>query len=310
MGRYILARLVQLVLVLLGISTVLFFLMRLSGDPASAIAGEYATPEQIQRIRQQFGLDLPLYQQYVRFVWQISHLDFGDSFAQGSLTNRTSAMGLVTSRLPATLQLGATSMLIAVIVSIPLGIFAAVTPRSPVTILLTSITIVGQSLPSFWLGLLLIILFAVVWRLLPPFGYGGPEYFVLPAITLAILPLARLVRLVRSGMLEVLGMDYVRTARAKGLPEGAVLWGHALRNTLIPVITVIGVQLGQLVGGSVIVETIFNWPGVGAQLIRAVSGRDYPVVQATVFVIAAFVVVINLLVDLTYRWLDPRIQYE
>jgi peptide/nickel transport system permease protein len=305
MTAFLVRRLVRLVLVLLAISTLLFFMLRLSGDPAAVIAGPNATPQVIASISHSMGFDRPLYVQYFTFIGDVAALRFGDS-----LMSRREAMGLVLERLPATVTLVLTGFVVALVLGVPIGVLAGVRRTSPGAFAALALALLGQSIPVFWLGILLILVFAVNLHWLPSVGGGDVQHLVLPAVTLALLLLAKIVRLVRSGLLEVLGHDYVRTARAKGLGERRVVIRHALRNALIPIISVVGVDLGQSLGGAVITETIFSWPGVGRLMIQAVAGRDYPVVQATAFIVAVLVVVINFGVDLTYRLVDPRVRLE
>jgi peptide/nickel transport system permease protein len=303
MGRFLLLRALQVLVVMFVVSSLLFFLLRASGDPVALLAGENADPAVVENVRQAYGFNDPLPVQYARFVSHAAQLDFGDSLAA-----RTSAMSLVVGRIQASAELIGAGFGLAIAIAVPLGILAAVRRGSPVAMLAQGIAFLGQSVPSFWLGLVLILVFAVWLHLLPSFGRGSPQQLILPAVTLGLVLLAKTVRLVRSGMLEVLSADYVRTARAKGLNGRAVIWGHAFRNVLIPVITVLGVDLSALIGGTVVVETIFAWPGLGRQLVDAIGTRDYPVVQATVFLVAFAVVLVNTLVDLVYRVLDPRIR--
>lgn len=301
---YLLRRLMQLAAVLFGISTILFFLLRLSGDPVALLAGPTATADQVQELRRALGLNAPSYVQYVTFLGKLARLDFGNSLWYNDL-----ALNIVAAHVVPTVQLALASMILAIVFALPVGIMISVRRRAPVSHLLAILGLLGQTVPVFWLALVLILFFAVHLRWLPSFGYGRPEQFVLPTLALGALPLAKLMRLVRSGMLETLGEDFVRTARAKGLSERAVIYRHAARNMLIPVVTVIGLELGQLIGGAVITETVFSWPGIGYLLVQAVSQRDYPLVQAIVFVVAIGVVLINFAVDLVYRLVDPRIGF-
>jgi ABC-type dipeptide/oligopeptide/nickel transport system permease component len=303
MLRLLLLRALQLIAVMLGVSTLLFFLLRASGDPVALLAGENADPAVVARIREAYGFNEPLPVQYWRFLRQAVVLQFGDS-----LTARRDAMGLVMSRIPASAELVGTGFALALGVALPLGIVAALERGRLAGFLAQTVAFIGQSIPTFVLGLLLILLFSVQLGWLPPFGRGSPQQLILPAVTLGTVLLAKTTRLVRSGMLEVLSADYVRTARAKGLSERDVIWRHALRNALIPVVTVLGLDLSTLIGGTVIVETIFGWPGLGRQLVDAIFTRDYPVVQAAVFLIAIAVVLINTLVDLLYQVIDPRVR--
>jgi ABC-type dipeptide/oligopeptide/nickel transport system permease component len=293
----------QLLLVLVGIMTGLFFLLRMAGDPVAILAGPTPTPEQVQAVRESLGLDDPLIVQYGRFVAQTARLDFGRSIRYGR-----PAFQMVLERVPATLQLGLTAIALSLIIAIPLGIFAAVRRGHPEERAIMLFAAMGQAMPNFWLAIVLILIFAVTLRWLPTFGSGEPRHLVLPAITLAALYIARMTRLVRSEMLETLSQDYIRTARAKGLTPRAVLVGHALRNSLIPVVTALSLDFSLLLSGAVVVETVFTYNGVGRQLVDSIFGRDYPVVQATVFLIAIIVVLVNYFTDWLYRLIDPRIQ--
>jgi peptide/nickel transport system permease protein len=303
MLRFFVLRALQLVVVMFVVSTLLFLLLRSSGDPVVLLAGEGADPQVIERIREAYGFNDPLYVQYWRFITAAMVGQFGESIAA-----RRDAMGLVLSRLPASAELVGAGFGMAVLISIPLGVVAAVRRGRMSGFLAQAVAFLGQSIPTFVLGLLLILIFAVQLGWLPPFGRGSPAQLILPAVTLGTVLLAKTTRMVRSGMLEVLGSDYVRTARAKGLSERTVIWRHAFRNALIPVVTVLGLDLSTLIGGTVIVETIFGWPGLGRQIVDAIFVRDYPVVQAAVFLIAIAVVLINTAVDLLYRVLDPRVR--
>jgi len=241
--------------------------------------------------------------QYWRFLRRAVHGDFGISLRHGQ-----SSLPLIVARLPATLQLTVTAMLLAIVLAVPLGVLAATRRGGPIDLLAMSVALVGQSVPNFWLAIMMILLFAVSWGLLPTSGRGGVAHVVMPAAAIAINLMALLTRLVRSTMIEMLSEDYVRTARAKGLRELFVTSRHALPNALIPLVTVVGLQFGYILGGAVVIETIFTWPGVGLFTIQAILNRDYPVVQAAVFILATAVVLINLAVDLLYVWLDPRIR--
>jgi peptide/nickel transport system permease protein len=306
MTEYILRRLLQSVLVIFGVITVVFFILRLTGDPVRLMLAETASEADIQNIRHNLGLDRPMWEQYLTYVGSVARLDFGKSLRQTGQP----AMGLVLDRYPATLRLATAALLISVILAVVFGTVSAVKRYSALDNVVMSVALFGQCVPNFWLGLMLILIFAVQLAVLPSQGYGDGNlrYMVLPAITLAAPGLARLTRLVRSGMLDVLSEDYLRTARAKGLNGRGVIFGHAMKNAAIPLVTVIGLDVGVLLGGAVITETIFVWPGVGALAIESINGRDFPVVQAAVFLIAATFVLVNLTVDLLYTWLDPRIR--
>ena len=303
MRAYIAGRLATAILVIFGVSVVSFFLTFLTGDPAEIMLPPGATAAQIEKFRVEWGFADPLPVQYWRFLKRAVHGDFGVSLRHGQ-----SSLPLIAARLPATLQLTVTAMLLAIVLAVPLGVLAATHRGGPVDLLAMSVALVGQSVPNFWLAIMMILLFAVSWGLLPTSGRGGVAHVVMPAAAIAINLMALLTRLVRSTMIEMLSEDYVRTARAKGLREVLVTSRHALPNALIPLVTVIGLQFGYILGGAVVIETIFTWPGVGLFTIQAILNRDYPVVQAAVFILATGVVLINLAVDLLYVWLDPRIR--
>ena len=305
MMSFLIARIAQMGVVLFGILTLLFFLLRLTGDPLSMLAAPDTPPQQLDHLRHSMGLDQPPVQQYVIFLRHSLVLDFGNSIQYGQ-----PALPLVLARLPATIELTVAAFILAIVVGLPLGVIAAIERRRTVSMLVGMAAGLGQSMPLFWLGLLLILLFGVRLQLLPTFGIGGPDHLILPALTLGAPTLAKTMRLIRSSMLEVLGQDYVRTAKAKGLSRRVVIVRHALRNALIPTVTALGVDFGLLLGGAVLVEQVFAWPGMGRQLTQAVLGRDYPLIEATVFVIGTLILVINLAVDLSYRYLDPRIRLE
>jgi peptide/nickel transport system permease protein len=303
MAAYLIRRLLQTMFVLLGVSVLSFGTLFLSGDPTMLMASESWNQEQISTFRHQMGFDRPWFVQYLDFLGKAVQGDFGVSLRQQQPTIK-----LIAERMPATLQLAGASMAIAIGVGVPLGVGAATRRGSVWDNLLMLGGLLGQSLPVFWLGLLMILVFAVGLGWFPVAGTGGPQYLVLPAVTLGMFSTAYIARMTRSSMLEVLGRDYVRTARAKGLSRKHVVVGHALRNALIPLVTVIGLQFGALLGGAVITETIFAWPGVGRLTIQAIQSKDLPLVQACVLLLAVIFVVVNLVVDLLYAYLDPRIR--
>ena len=303
MRAYIAARVATAVLVVLGVSVVSFLLTFLSGDPAEIMLPPGATAQQIAKFRADWGFDDPLHVQYWRFLRRAVQGDFGNSLRHGQ-----PSLPLIAARLPATLQLTVTAMLLAIVLAVPLGVLAATKRGGPIDLLAMGVALVGQSVPNFWLAIMMILVLSVSWGLLPTSGRGGIAHVVMPAIAIAINLMALLTRLVRTTMIEVLAEDYVRTGRAKGLHEVMVTARHALPNALIPLVTVIGLQFGFILGGAVVIETIFTWPGVGLFTIQAILNRDYPVVQACVFILATAVVLINLTVDLLYVWLDPRIR--
>lgn len=302
-ARLIVRRLLELGITLLGIWTILFFVIRLSGDPIAVLMGPSASTEQIEAMRRDMGLDRNLLTQYAFELKRMLALDFGRSIRGGQ-----SALDLALSRLPVSLGLTFSAMLVAVGLAIPIGILAAARREGRGARVLLGLTFVGQAMPIFWTGPLLILGFAVTWQLLPAAGWGTLPQAVLPIVTLASVLMAKLARLVRAEMLDVLAQDYVRTARAKGLAERTIVLVHGARNAMIPVVTVIGAELGQLVGAAVLTESIFAIPGIGDMLLNAALARDYPMVQAGVFVITVVVVGINMLVDTAYALIDPRIR--
>ena len=300
---YIGRRLLQLVPTLLGVTLVVFLLIRVSGDPTQLLLPETATPEDRELFRKQHGLDRPIPIQYVQYVGNLIMGDLGRS-----LIDERSAIDAVLQRLPATIELTVAAMLIAVLVGIPVGVLAAVRRGSVLDRLAMLGALTGQSMATFWVGILLILLFAVQLRWLPVSGRDGPMHLVLPALTLSLYMMPVLARMTRSSMLEVWRQDFVRTARAKGLRERTVILRHALRAALIPVVTVLGLQFGGALAGAIVTESVFAWPGVGTFVLDAIYKRDYPVVQAAVLVVATVYILTNLLIDVLYVALDPRIR--
>lgn len=305
MLRYVVHRALLAVLVVAGVSIVSFGLLFLSGDPAAALAGDNWTRTQIDEFRHQMGFDRPWYVQYRDFVAHAARGDFGTS-----LREHRPVFELLMERMPATLELTGTAFLVSAVLGIALGVLSATRRRSVYDRAVLVLTLAGQSMPVFWVGTMLILIFAVRLGWLPIAGRGGLSHLVLPAAALGFFPVARNARVVRSSMLEVLGADYVRTARAKGLPGPRVLIGHALRNALLPVVTLLALDIGYLLSGAVITESIFAWPGVGRLTVAAVLGKDLPLVEAAVVVLAAGFVMINLTVDLCYGVIDPRVRFE
>ncbi len=304
MIRYLAERLAYTVLVLMVVSLAAFLLAHLSGDPAALAAPPDATPEQIAEVRRTLGLDRSLPEQYLGFLSRVARGDFGRSFR-----HRVATVHLLAARVPPTLLLALTSLTMAVVVAVPVGVGAAVQRGRGFDVAGRILVTLGQSAPVFWTGIMGILLLAVRWRVLPASGYEGWAHLVLPAGTLGLYSASELVRFVRSGVIEVLGEDYVRTARAKGLPPRLVLSRHVLRNALIPVVTFIGLRFGVLMGGAVVTEAVFGWPGVGSLMVEAVLNRDVPLVQATLMTTAAAVALANLAVDLAYGVIDPRIAH-
>lgn len=314
MAFYLVNRLVQFILILFFLSVIVFTIVRLiPGDPAAVMLGTEATPQVLAQIRQEMGLDQPIPVQYMKWLQNVLAGNFGTSWV-----SKKPALELILGALPVTLQLVGAAFLVALIIAFPAGIFSAIWPRSWIDQVSTTFALLGISLPSFWLGIMLILLFALQLRWLPPSGYlpftadplGALGASVLPAATLGVALAAPLTRFLRSGMLDVLGLDYVRTARAKGLTEQKVVGHHALKNALLSVVTVLGLQLGTLLGGSIVIEQVFGWPGIGRLSLAAIQQRDYGVVQGIVLFVAAGFVLINFTVDLLYLYLDPRIRYQ
>jgi len=303
--RYLAGRLVWSVVAIWGVVTLVFVILRLSGDPAAVLLSPQGTKEEYEAIRRSLGLDLPVPAQYALFLVRSAAGNFGSSFQFG-----VPALGVVLERIPATLSLTGTASALIVLVAIPLGVLAAVFRNSWVDYLTSGLALLGQAAPNFWLGFMLIILFAVQLRWVPTSGRGTLAHLALPALTLALQPIAKIARLTRSEMLEVLEANYVRTAHAKGIAPARVTLGHALKNASLSIVTVLGLDIGYLLGGAIIVETVFSWPGLGRLVIEAINNRDFPVVQAAVVVIAIFVVAVNVLVDLLYAVLDPRIRLQ
>jgi peptide/nickel transport system permease protein len=302
---FLLRRLLHAVFVVWGVVTVVFFLVRLTGDPSLFLVDQSATQDEIARMRAQLGLDRPVAVQYGDFLGAAVRGDFGQSIRE-----KRPAMRIVLEHFwPATVELAAAALLLSTALAIPLGVISATHRGRAADHLSRLASLFLQSMPGFWLGIMLILLFAVVLGgMLPAFGSGTWRHLILPAVALAAAPLAQNVRLIRAGMLEVLGQDYVRTARAKGVGERGVIYRHALRNAALPVITVTGLSLGFMLSGALIIETVFSWPGMGRLIVQSVPWRDFPVIQAAVFVFALVFVAINLLVDLLYTVVDPRVR--
>ncbi|MEO0852747.1 MAG: ABC transporter permease [Cyanobacteria bacterium J06648_11] len=336
MGRYIFKRLLQLVPVLLGISLLVFaFLHLIPGDPAVTMLGDRATPSQVEALRERMGLNEPLPLQYLSFLGRLITFDLGRSIFTG-----VPIWDEIRLRWPATFELSVTAMLVALLLGIPAGVIASVRKNSIVDNVMMSGSLLGVSMPVYWLGLLLVYLFAVNLQWLPPSGRIGINvsyefepitgffifdaiaqgnfaalrdvlaHLILPAVTLSTIPLAILARITRSAMLEVLSQDYIRTARAKGLLEFWVIGKHALKNAMLPVVTIVGLEFGTMLGGAILTETIFSWPGIGKWIYEGILQRDYPVVQGGVVFVAFVFVLVNLIVDISYAFLDPRIQFK
>ena len=304
MGRFIARRLLYSVFVVLGASLVVFVLSFLSGDPVRLYLGLDATPQQIEQVRHQLGFDRPIWVQYLDFVLHGVRGDFGTS-----LHYNQPAMQLVLQQLPASLALAGVALFFTLAIALPTGILGAVRRNSPIDRLSLMVSLLGQSMPVFWLGIMLILLFAVTLHWLPASGGGSFRALILPGLTMGAYSTAITARLLRSSLVDVLGQDYIRTARAKGLRDRAVLVGHALKNAGIPVVTVVGLQVGGLLGGAVITETVFSYPGLGRLAMLSIAARDIPVIQAFVVLVATVVTLVNLVVDVSYAWLDPRVRH-
>lgn len=305
MTIYIIRRLALSLVVLIGVSVLVFGLIHLApGDPARLMLYDTAPEEEVQAMRKTLGLDQPLYLQYWLFLSNALRGDLGRS-----LYYKEPALRIILEHLPATAELTFAALLVSLVVAVPMGIVSAVRRDTVWDYAGMLLATIGQATPVFWLGLMFILLFSVQWTVLPSSGRGGIENLLMPAVTLGAPLMALVTRLVRSGMLDILGEDYIRTARAKGLPNPAIVYRHALRNMLIPLITVVGLQLGALLGGAVITETIFAWPGVGRLVVTAITARDYPLVQAATLLVSVYFVGINLLLDVLYVYIDPRIRF-
>jgi ABC-type dipeptide/oligopeptide/nickel transport system permease component len=304
MPLYLLKRLWHTVYVIIGISAISFFFIHLSGDPVMLMLPADASMKEVEQLRQKLGFNDPLYVQYGRFISKAVQGDFGES-----LYYHVPAMELIVERLPASLELSFAAMFLALLVAVPIGIISAVYRGSALDMGSMLAALFGLSMPHFWLGIMFIMIFSVKLGWLPTSGRGTPAQLIMPAVALALGLMAMFARLTRSVMLEVLSLDYIRTARAKGLREFFVIGKHALKNALIPLVTVAGMQFGLLIGGTVIIETVFAWPGVGRLVVQAIFNRDYPLVQSIVLILALIFVAVNLVVDILYIYLDPRISY-
>lgn len=306
MGNFVIRRLIMSVFIIIGVSFIVFIIMHMApGDPVRIVAGLDAPAEVVEAIRREWGFDQPIHVQYVRWLSRAVKLDFGRS----AITGETVAFSIM-SRLPNTLKLNLWAYVLAMGVGIPLGIISALKHYSIIDHVASVAALIGLSMPSFWLGLILIIIFSLNLGWLPSFGSGTPAHYVMPTVALGTAQIALLMRISRSSVLEVMKRDYIRTARAKGLSERIVIYKHMLKNAAIPIVTVIGFRLAYVVGGSVIIETVFAWPGVGRLAVNSLHSRDYFVTQGIVFMAALCIVTMNLLVDASYAYLDPRVRYD
>jgi len=305
MTSYLIRRSIHMILLVFLAVSVVFFLLSLSGDPARLMLPADATADEVEAMRARLGLDDPLHIRYFRFIGGAMRGDFGTSFRYGE-----PAMPLVLQRLPATLQLVVLSTVLFMSISIAASVILATRHGSYVDTFGTTLAVFGQAMPGFWIGLMMILVFSVRLGWLPTGGYGGVVHFILPVLAMTIRPIGRFTRVGRSSMLEVLRQDYVRTARSKGLSERVVIYKHALRNALLPLITMLGLSIGVRVGGAVIVETVFYWPGTGRLLVSALNTRDFAVVLSGIFIVSVAVAIANLAADVAYVIADPRIKYE
>ncbi|WP_157020061.1 ABC transporter permease [Mesorhizobium xinjiangense] len=303
MLRFVVFRLARALITIVGCATLAFFVLRMAGDPIIALLPADAPPEVMERYRTLWGLDRPLYEQYVRYLISLAQGDFGQSLVDGR-----DALGVVLERAGATLILGGVVIALALLIGVPAGTFAALRRGTPADHATMTVAIFGYAMPNFFLGLLLILLFSMQLRLLPSSGYGSAAHLVMPALTLGTAMAAKLARFVRTSVLDVLGQPFVRAARGKRLPELAVILRHVFPNAAIPVITFLGFEIGLLIGGAVVTENVFGWPGIGNLLVLSVARRDLAVVQTIVMAIAATMVLANLVVDLAYGWIDPRVR--
>jgi len=301
--QYLVRQLLQLVVVILGISVLAFAILHVIGDPVLLLLPQNAGKAEFERYRRLLGLDQPIHVQYLKFVAGALHGDFGKSWYAD-----TPAFRLVLERMPPTIYLTLAGLGTALLIALPLGIVAALKRHSLVDNACTVLAVAGQAMPIFWLGIMLIIVFAVHLRILPASGYGTWQHFLLPAFCLGAFLAPITMRLVRSGVIEVMNTDYIKTARAKGVREGMVVAKHAFRNACIPVITVVGLQFGQLLGGAIVTETVFAWPGVATLTVESIRNQDFPVVQCAVILLALLIVVVNLVVDVVVGLIDPRIR--
>jgi peptide/nickel transport system permease protein len=306
MLQYIIKRLLSAIPALLGISLLLFFMLRmLPGDPAQVLAGQMASPEDIQLIHHQLGLDRPIIVQYGLFLSRLVRFDLGRS-----ARTQNPVIQEVWARLPNTVLLAVVAITLACLFGIPAGIISAWRPYSWIDYLFTSMALFGISMPVFWLGLMLVVIFSVILHWLPAGGTGSWKHIILPSFTLAAFVVAFISRMTRASMMEALSQDYTTTARAKGLGERVVVIKHALRNALIPIVTVVGLQFGLLLGGAVLTETVFAWPGLGRLIVDSILARDYPVIQGTILIFGFLYILVNLMVDILYVFIDPRIRYD
>ncbi len=301
---YLIKRLAELIVALLIMSLLVFSLARLTGDPVALLLSDYATEEERSVLTQQLGLDKPLTEQYAIFIKAALQGDFGNSISG----NRQPAMELVLERLPASLLLASAAMIISLLAGVPMGVIAAARRGAKTDILIRVFTLLGQSIPVFWLGMVFIYFFSVQLGWLPTSGYGSFSHLILPATSMALFTIAAITRLTRVSMIDALSSEYIKLARIKGLPERVIIWKHALRNSLIPLVTYMGTFFAMMITGAVVIETVFSWPGIGRLAYQSILDRDFPVMQAVVLTTTLLFMLANFVVDLIYVWIDPRIE--
>lgn len=305
MKNYLIKQLLQIVPVLLLITLIVFCLVYVVGDPVSMMLPLDAPPEQVAALRSALGVDRPLITQYISFLGRLLKGDFGNSFRY-----KSPALDIVLERIPATLELSFYSMLCATVIAIPMGIWSATRKNSILDLFVTGTSVLGRAMPGFWLGIMLVLILSVNFQIFPVSGRGTWQHLVLPALTLGLSIAAEMTRLIRSSMLEILQQDFIKTAKSKGVKDYLVIYKHAFTNSLIPVITIMAVQISQLVGGALVVETVFAWPGLGQLFVQAVNGRDMAILQAAIFVVAIMVIIINFMADILYSIVDPRVKFK
>ena len=305
MKRYLIKRLLQIIPVLFIITFIVFCMVYVAGDPTAMMLPLDAPDEQVAALRESLGLDRPLIEQYISFLGRLLRGDFGESFRY-----REPALGIVLERIPATLELTAASMLLATLIAIPMGIWSATRQNTFIDLFITGTSVLGKAMPGFWLGIMLMLFLAVNNQILPVSGRETLANLVLPGLTLGVGLAAEMTRLIRSNMLEILGQDYIKTAKSKGLSDRVVIYKHALKNSLIPVITIMAVQTSHLVGGALTIEAVFAWPGLGQLIVQAANGRDMAILQAAIFIVAIMVIIINFVADFLYCLVDPRVKLK
>ena len=305
MAKYLARRILQIIPVLIIISVIVFLMVNVAGDPTSTMLPPTASDEERETLRDAMGLNEPLYVQYGIFISNAVKGDFGTSYKF-----RRSAMDVTLERMPASVELAGISLLFSVVLAIPLGILSAKFKNSPLDIIVSGFSVLGRAMPSFWVGIMLILVFAVTFKWLPVSGRGTFANLILPSVTLAFIQAAQMIPLIRSSMLDIMHEDYIRTARSKGLAERVIILKHAFKNALVPVVTIVALQIPTLIGSSLITETVFAWPGLGQLLVQSINGQDMSVVQACIFIIAIITLAANLLADLVYCLIDPRIKYQ